>query len=79
MARFEMTLSNGEKILVDHTAKDVVAFLSELNCNTFLLLNEVKGGSSTPAREVIVASTQVTLVRPLGAQSLQGSTFRPKR
>lgn len=79
MARFEMTLSNGEKILVDHAAEDMDSFLAALDSSAFLMLSEVKGGSSTPARGVIVASKQITLVRPLGAQSLQGTDFRPKR
>lgn len=79
MARFEMTLSDGEKILVDHPAVGMQEMLSELDAHGFLLFSEIKGGSSTPAREVIVASSQITLVRPLGDQSFQGSNFRPKR
>ena len=79
MARFEMTISNGEKILVDHAATDMRELLSELDGKSFVLLQEVKGGSSTPAREVIVASNQITLVRLLGDLSTQGSDFRPKR
>jgi len=79
MARFEMTLSNGEKILVDHAANDMGEILSAVGGSGFLLFSEVKGGSSSPAREVIVASSQITLIRLLGASSTQGSTFRPKR
>jgi hypothetical protein len=79
MARFEVTISNGEKILVDHVATTMHDILSELGARGFLLFNEVKGGSSAPAREVIIASAQVTLVRPMGDRSMQGSDFKPKR
>jgi hypothetical protein len=79
MARFEVTMSNGEKILVDHGATSMQDILTELGARGFLLFNEVKGGSSAPAREVIVAAAQVALVRPLGDRSMQGSDFRPKR
>jgi hypothetical protein len=79
MARFEMTISNGEKILVDHEGGGMQDFLDALDENDFLLLSEVKGGSSTPAREVIVASGQITLIRPLGEHSTQSTTFRSKR
>ena len=79
MARFEMTISTGEKILVDHSAGGMQSILSELNGQGFLLFSEVKGGSSSPAREVIVASSQIALIRPLGEGNSQGSNFRPKR
>ncbi len=79
MARFEMTISGGEKILVDHPALAMQDILSDLSGNNFMLLSEVKGGSSTPAKEVIVATNQITLVRPLGDREMQGSSFKPKR
>jgi len=79
MARFEVTLSDGEKILVDHPAGGMDEILSALENKAFLLFSEVQGGSSTPARDVIVASAQVTLIRPLGERSMQGTQFRPKR
>ena len=79
MSRFEMTISNGEKILVSHSATGMQEMLSEVDGNGFLLFDEVKGGSSTPAREVIVASSQITLIRLIGDNSTQGTTFRPKR
>lgn len=79
MARFELTLSTGEKILVDHAATGMTEILSEVENKAFLVLSEVMGGSSTPAREVIVASRQIALIRPLGDRSMQGSDFRPKR
>jgi len=78
MARFELTTSSGEKILVDHAAAGMQEFLSELNSSPFVLYNEVKGGSSGAA-QVIVASGQITLVRPLDDFSTQSTTFRPKR
>jgi hypothetical protein len=78
MARFELTTSNGDKILVDHAAVGMQEFLSELNSSPFVLYTEVKGG--TPgAAQVIVASGQITLVRPLSDLSTQSTTFRPKR
>lgn len=79
MARFEMTLSGGERILVDHAAPAMQEMLKEFAGNDFVLLSEVKGGSSTPAREIIVATRQITLIRPLDDRSTQGSDFRPKR
>jgi hypothetical protein len=79
MARFEMTISNGEKILVDRASSGMQEILSEICREDFLLFSEVKGGSSTPAREVIVASAQITLIRPLGDRSFQNTDFRPKR
>lgn len=80
MARFELTISGGEKLLVDHGAADLTEMLTELQDNSFLLLREVKGGSAAPAREVIVANRQITLVRLLEDQrSTQGSGFKSKR
>lgn len=78
MARFELTTSNGDRILVDHASSSMQEFLSELNASPFVLYTEVKGGSSS-AVEVIVASGQITLVRPLSELSTQSTTFRPKR
>lgn len=77
MARFEMTISGGEKILVDHPAMDMQDMVNDLATNTFILLMEVKGG--VPAKELIVATSKITLIRPLGERSMQGSDFKPKR
>lgn len=79
MARFELTISNGETILIDHPAGDMQALLSELTANAFLVGNEIRVGSTTGAREVILATRQVTLARPADSESRQSSTFRPKR
>jgi hypothetical protein len=79
MARFEMTISDGEKILVDHPADSMQEFLSELMANDFLLLQELRGVSSGAAQEVIVASRRITLVRAIEGDSRQSTTFRPKR
>ena len=79
MPRFEMTISNGETILIDHAAADMQGLLAELMGNAFLLAAEVKAGSTAAPREVIVASRQVTLVRAANSDSRQSSTFRPKR
>jgi hypothetical protein len=74
-----MTLSSGEKILVDHAATGMEEILSELSSNAFLVYTEVKAGSSGTAQKVIVASSQITLVRPLDELTTQSTTFRPKR
>ena len=66
MARFEMTTSNGEKILVDHVSASMQEIVAELGDHDFVLFNEIKGGSSTPARELIVATSQITLIRSVG-------------
>ncbi len=79
MARFEMTTAAGEKILVDHAANGMKDILSQLKCNAFLLYTEVTSGASTAAREIIVATAQIALVRPLDGFSTQSTTFRPKR
>lgn len=79
MARFEMTLSGGETILVDHAALAMQEMMGDLAANDFVLFTEVKGGSATPAKEIIVATRQITLIRPLEQHSMQGSNFKPKR
>ena len=79
MARFEVTLSGGERILVDHAAPAMQQILDEVTGNDFILFSEVKGGSATSARDVIVATRQITLIRPLDERSTQSTEFRPKR
>ncbi len=79
MSRFEITMTDGEKILVDHTAGNMEALLSQLNDNAFVMFNEIRVGATTQPREVILASRQVTLIRPADSDSRQSSTFRPKR
>lgn len=79
MARFEVTTTIGEKILVDHEATGMSEILSELSSNKFLVYREVRPASSTPVREVIVASGHIAIVRPLDGLSTQSTTFRPKR
>lgn len=77
MARYELTLSSGEKILVDHPAESTDEILAAFDGKAFVPFSEVKVGTSS-VRDVLVASVQVALVRPLGGDS-QGSQFRPKR
>jgi hypothetical protein len=79
VARFEFTISNGETILVDHPANGMTELLTQLDTHAFLLANEIRVGSTAPPREVIMASSQVTLVRAADSDSRQSSTFRPKR
>jgi hypothetical protein len=79
MSRFEMTISGGERIIVDHPAQGMQELLSEMMANDFLLLTEIRGSATVAPQGVIVASGQVTLVRAIDGDSRQGSTFRPKR
>lgn len=79
MARFEMTTTLGENILVDHPAADIEEILAELRSNAFLPYTEVKAGASGAVLKVIVASSQIVLVRPLDGLTTQSTTFRPKR
>lgn len=79
MARFEVTLSGGEKIVVDHPATGMAELIADVDGKAFLLLKEITGASAAAARDIIVASRQITMVRPLGDLSTQGSSFRPKR
>jgi hypothetical protein len=79
MARFEMTLNGGEKILVDHAVPAMQELLQDVAANDFMLFSEIRGVSSAPDREIIVATRQITLIRPLDQQSRQGTAFRPKR
>ena len=77
MARYELTLTGGEKILVDHPATAMAELLAAFEGKDFVQFNEVKAGTAT-VHEVIVSSEHVALVRPLDSES-QGSQFRPKR
>jgi len=78
LARYELTLTNGEKVLVDHPAENTDEILAAFDGKAFVPFGEVRVGSTTAVRDVLVASAQVALVRPLGGDS-QGSQFRPKR
>lgn len=79
MARFEMTLSAGDKVLVDHAAAGMPELLAELTANAFVLYDEVSAASATAPRPVIVASSQIVMIRLLDGLSTQSTTFRPKR
>jgi hypothetical protein len=79
MARFELTITSGEKIVVDHSASGMAELVAEVDGKALLLLTEITGASSGATREIIIASGQVTMIRPLSDQSTQGSNFRPKR
>jgi hypothetical protein len=77
LARYELTLTNGEKVLVDHPAESTDEILAAFEGKAFVPFVEVKVGSAT-IRDFLVASAHVTLVRPLSDYS-QGSQFRSKR
>ena len=79
MARYEVTLASGEKVVVDHGAAGVAELLPAIESKQLLLLREITGASAGAARDIIVASGQVTMIRPLSDTSSQGSNFRPKR
>jgi hypothetical protein len=79
MARYEVTLATGEKIVVDHGAAGIGDFLAEADGKAFLMLKEITGAAAGAARDIVIASRQITMIRPLGDMSSQGSNFRPKR
>jgi hypothetical protein len=78
MARFELTLSNGEKILVDHHAVSMEKMLTEMEGNAFVLVTEVQAAAAAPPKQVMVATRQITLMR-LGGENTRGSDFKGKR
>lgn len=79
MARFELTVSGGEKLLVEHPSAAMAELIAHLADSSFVLFHEVKVGSHVPLREVIISTRQITLLRPLADGTTQGSSFRPKR
>jgi hypothetical protein len=79
MARYEVTISSSEKIVVDHGAAGMTELLAAIEGKAFLLLTEITGAAAGASREIILASRQITMIRPLSEQSTQGSNFRPKR
>lgn len=78
MTRFEITLSNGEKILAEHAAETTQELTAALDGKAFVSFSEVKVGTAG-IREILVATAQIGLIRPLGDDRMQGSAFRPKR
>jgi hypothetical protein len=72
-----MTLTGGEKVLVEHPAQGIDEILAALEGSDFLRLSEIRVGSAG-ARDIIVSSEHVAIVRPLDSEG-QGSQFRPKR
>jgi hypothetical protein len=79
MARYELIVSTGDKVLVDHSAAGMAEFAADLAGKPFLVLTEITGATAGAARDVIIASSQITMIRMLGDQTTQGSNFRPKR
>ncbi len=79
MARFELTIVGGEKILVDHPIPAMDDMRAHLEDSGFVVFREVKAGATGPLKEVIIATAQISLLRPLPDGSTQGSNFQPKR
>jgi hypothetical protein len=79
LSRFEVTMSDGEKVLVEHAAETPEALVDELARRNFLTCGEIKSSGSVAQRDVIIAASQISLIRPLLEGSSQGSNFRPKR
>jgi hypothetical protein len=79
MARFELTIAGGDKLLVDHPAREIGQLLAEITGNEFLLFTEIRDATSAPSYEVIVASRQLVMVRAVESASRQNTNFRPKR
>lgn len=72
-------MSDGEKIIVEHAAETPEALVDELARRNFLTCGEIKPSGSAAQRDVIIAASQISLIRPLLEGSSQGSSFRPKR
>jgi hypothetical protein len=79
LSRFEVTMSDGEKLIVEHAAETPEALVEELARHSFLTCGEIKPSGSAAHRDVILAASQISLIRPLLEGSSQGSNFRPKR
>ena len=79
MARYELTLSNGEKMVAEHPSPSIDRLLIEVEANAFILVAEIKSGSTSLPKEVLVATRQITLIRTLDEGSMQGSGFKAKR
>jgi hypothetical protein len=79
MARFELTLSGGEKLLVDHPAGGAAELLAAIAGKEFVLFTEIRDATSAPSYEVIVANHQIVVVRSVESASRQNTTFRAKR
>jgi hypothetical protein len=79
MARFEVTLVSGDKIVVDHPSPGMSDFLAEVEGKAFLLFKEITGAAAGASRDIILAAGQISMIRPLSEQTSQGSNFRPKR
>jgi hypothetical protein len=72
-------MSDGEKLIVEHGAETLEALVDELSQRNFIVCGEVKLSGSSPRRDVVLAASQISVIRPLLEGSSQGSNFRPKR
>jgi hypothetical protein len=79
LSRFEVTMSDGEKLIVEHGSETLEALVEALANRNFLACGEIKASGSAAHREIIIAASQISLIRPLLEGSSQGSNFRPKR
>ncbi len=79
MSRYEVTMSDGEKLIVEHGAETLDALVDELSRRNFLPCGEIRSSGSAAHRDIILAASQISLIRPLLEGTSQGSNFRPKR
>ncbi|MGQ7791805.1 hypothetical protein ACUN0C_05275 [Faunimonas sp. B44] len=79
MARFELTMTGGEKLVVDHPAATMTEMRTFLAGGLFVVFGEIRVGGHPPLQDIIVATRQISLLRPLLEGATQGSGFRPKR
>ncbi len=79
MARYELTMFGGEKLLIDGAIEEMEHMRVHLVGTGFVLFKEIKAGSTVPPREVVISTSQIALLRPLPEGSTTGSNFKPKR
>ncbi|MBK1623057.1 MULTISPECIES: hypothetical protein [Afifella] len=79
MARFEVTMSSGDKLLIEHDIASVEEMRLVLEKTDFLATKEVRLGAPGTLPDVVLSTRHMMLLRPLAEGATQGSSFRPKR
>jgi hypothetical protein len=79
LSRYEVTMSDGEKLVVEHGAETLDALVQDLSRGPFVACGEIRSSGSAAQRDIVLAASQISLIRPLLEGSSQGSNFRPKR